>query len=546
MWGILFLVSLAYAKTNFKVNTHNGFIEDEFGRVRIFHGMNAVVKLPPYLPTTDSFDARNSMSQKDIDYMTEWGFNFVRLGTIWEAVEKTAGVYDYEYLSKVNELITQLGEAGIYTLVDSHQDVLSRRLCGEGIPLDYAPVPTAKCEDTLVGKILRFTGFCKTIDEYVERVDENGLPLIEDCLKHMFPLYYTTPDANQLFENFYQNQTVRQAFINYWGQLAASVTDNPYVFGYDIINEPFAGSFYEHPEFYIPGVFDRKVLQPLYIDVAAKIRESDTQGIINFMPDQSPDVIGLFGGLVFDVGFTRTPGGEEYHDREIFNDHSYCCQAGNEVCAGAAQPSLENAKGFCRDFHRRRVQTRAKNARDLGVGLFFNEFGACSNSEACFEEIRGATDAFDDALASWAYWQYKYYDDITTTSNEAESLFNADGSVQKEFKLKALVRTYVQAFQGVPVSMKFDAYTGDFKTVFKVNASIQQPTEIYYNTEYYYPHGVDVSVTYGDKKATVTFPAQNRVHILFTEQLDDAVATVTLKPKAAPVQNEQGFLLATE
>lgn len=414
------------------------------------------------------------------------------------------------------------------------------------MPLDYTPQPTAKCGDTLVGKILRFAGVCKQLNEYVKSVDENGLPIIEECLKNSFVSYYLTPESNQLFENFYQNKTVRQAFVNYWGELAAAVAENPYVFGYDIINEPFASSFYEHPEFYIPGVFDRKVLQPLYIDVAAKIRESDTQGIINFMPDQSPDVIGLFGGLVFDVGFTKTPGGEQYKDREILNDHSYCCQAGADVCTEGAQPSLENAKGFCRDFHHRRVQTRVKNARELGVGLFFNEFGACSNSEACFEEIKGAADAFDEGLASWAYWQYKYYDDITTTSNEAESLFNADGSVQKEYKLKALVRTYVQAFQGVPVSMKFDAYTGDFKTVFKVNASIQQPTEIYYNTEYYYPHGVDVSVVYGGKQASVTFPAANRLQILFTEEVPGALAIVTLKPKAARVHEEKSFFLATE
>lgn len=29
---------------------------DELGRARIFHGFNAVVKLPEYIPTTDQFD----------------------------------------------------------------------------------------------------------------------------------------------------------------------------------------------------------------------------------------------------------------------------------------------------------------------------------------------------------------------------------------------------------------------------------------------------------------------------------------------------------
>jgi endoglycosylceramidase len=46
--------------------------------------------------------------------------NFVRLGVMWEAVERSPGVYDDAYLDKVEELINRLGKAGIYTLVDMH------------------------------------------------------------------------------------------------------------------------------------------------------------------------------------------------------------------------------------------------------------------------------------------------------------------------------------------------------------------------------------------------------------------------------------------
>jgi len=57
---------------------------------------------------------------------------------MWEAVEREQGKYDFDYLDKVNDLITKLGEYGIYTLVDAHQDVLARVICGEGIPDFYA------------------------------------------------------------------------------------------------------------------------------------------------------------------------------------------------------------------------------------------------------------------------------------------------------------------------------------------------------------------------------------------------------------------------
>jgi len=70
--------------------------------------------------------------------LNKWGINMVRLGVMWEAVERSPGVYDYTYLQKVNQLITKLGEHGIYTMVDSHQDVMAREICGEGMPDFYA------------------------------------------------------------------------------------------------------------------------------------------------------------------------------------------------------------------------------------------------------------------------------------------------------------------------------------------------------------------------------------------------------------------------
>lgn len=57
---------------------------------------------------------------------------------MWEAVEISAGKYNETYLNEVEKLINKLGEKGIYTMVDSHQDVISRYSCGEGIPNFYA------------------------------------------------------------------------------------------------------------------------------------------------------------------------------------------------------------------------------------------------------------------------------------------------------------------------------------------------------------------------------------------------------------------------
>lgn len=90
-------------------------------RTTILHGVNVVYKIAPYIPTNNStFDPQYSLNDEDIENMVEWGFNFVRLGVMWEAVENAPGQYDEVYLSKVNDLINKLGARGIYTMVDAH------------------------------------------------------------------------------------------------------------------------------------------------------------------------------------------------------------------------------------------------------------------------------------------------------------------------------------------------------------------------------------------------------------------------------------------
>lgn len=78
------------------------------------------------------------MTDEDIDNLAKWGMNLVRLGVMWEAVEREPGVYNETYLEEVEKLINKLGEKGIYTMVDAHQDILARRICGEGMPNFYA------------------------------------------------------------------------------------------------------------------------------------------------------------------------------------------------------------------------------------------------------------------------------------------------------------------------------------------------------------------------------------------------------------------------
>lgn len=146
------------------------------------------------------------------------------------------------------------------------------------------------------------------------------------------------------------------------------------------------------------------------------------------------------------------------------------------MCADGEPPLDKYSE--CRDFHFRKVSRRAQDAGRFDVPLIFTEFGACFDGERCAVEISNSADAFDDSLASWAYWMYKSFGDFTTTGGTSEGMFYDDGSVQ-ELKKDAITRTYAHAIQGTPSKMFFSTLNDGFFVNFKYDASITSPTEIY-------------------------------------------------------------------
>lgn len=462
----------------------------------MFHGVNIVYKVDPYIPARDKFDSQLSLTDAELDDLVKWGFNFVRLGVMWEAVERSPNVYNETYLNEIEGLINRLGEKGIYTLVDAHQDVLARKICGEGMPNFYATDLPTKCGNNTLGEVLQEVGVCKSIQEYGFRFDADGNPLIEDCQKHNFAGYYPSPESIELWDRLYSNKTgLQDIFINYWKRVAQRFANNPYVVGYDPLNEPFPSNFINDLSLiYSPGKFDRVGLQPLYTRAFNEAyKPADESKIMFFETTQFPSTIGILGGLVVNVGFTAPPGASIGSDKHVLNDHSYCCQLSPEICA-TGEPDLARAPE-CREWHEKRVATRSDDARALGVPLFISEFGACLNSTTCVQEITSLVDICDEHLAGWAYWQFKNYADLTTSAGtNSEGFYNNDGTLQ-DGKVKALTRAYLLASQGVLLSMKFTDETSDFRASFIANTTISQPTVAYLNSQYWYPTGYTLQVS---------------------------------------------------
>ena len=65
------------------------------------------------------------------------GYNTIRLGVLWAGAEPVEGKFNQTYFDQIKEIVKFSSEAGVYPLLDMHQDVWSRKFCGEGVP-DWA------------------------------------------------------------------------------------------------------------------------------------------------------------------------------------------------------------------------------------------------------------------------------------------------------------------------------------------------------------------------------------------------------------------------
>src|SRR4029079_10345734 len=106
-----------------------------------------------------------------------------------------------------------LGRHGVFSLLDFHQDLYNERFQGEGWP-NWA-------------------------------VQDDGLPNPENG----FPgNYLTNPALNRAFDHFWANDPgpggvgLQDRYAAAWGHVAARFRENPYVLGYDLLQEPWPGS----------------------------------------------------------------------------------------------------------------------------------------------------------------------------------------------------------------------------------------------------------------------------------------------------------------
>ncbi|HWM74954.1 MAG TPA: cellulase family glycosylhydrolase [Nocardioides sp.] len=420
------------------------WLVDEHGRVVILHGLNLVYKRKPYVPP----DSVSGFQARDARWLRRHGFNAARVGTLWAGLTPDRpGQADRSYLRKWQRVMDLLAGQKIWMQLDAHQDQWHETYGGEGVP-DWAmrrPAPY------------------------------HLLPVVTAP----FPLGYWTPETSTVFDEFWANKHgLLDGWVGAWRVAARRWKHQPYLMGYDLINEPWMGL--EWPTCLSNGCRGsyRRELQPALERATRAIRRIDRRNIVWWEPQQ------FAGGQRIDTFFTAP----KREPQLGLSWHSYCPEVFYES-QGLPIGDVEKCWSFGRDRQRHALH----QSRRMRAVPMMSEWGATDNIRALQIDAAVA----DEHLMGWAHWAYKFWRD-PTTADDAQGLFRDDRrlSTVKRAKVRTLVRTYAQATAGTPLKMRFDTDSGAFRYRYRPDRRIHEPTEIFVSP-LHYPRGWRVQVDHG-------------------------------------------------
>jgi hypothetical protein len=174
-----------------------------------------------------------------------WGFNALRFIVTWEAIEHSGPkMYDKEYLDYVEEVLKIAAEHQLYIFIDPHQDLWSRASGGDGAPIwtfEKAGLDITKFDASAAAFIMQYRYDPHNPDAYPPMAWLQNYGRLATCT--MFTLFFGgnafAPSCKVKglpIQNYLQDH-----YIAALKEVAKRVRDNPYVVGFEVMNEPSPG-----------------------------------------------------------------------------------------------------------------------------------------------------------------------------------------------------------------------------------------------------------------------------------------------------------------
>lgn len=369
-----------------------------------------VYKHTPYTPEAGGFN------EDDADWLAAQGFDSVRLGLLWKAVEPEPGVYDEAYIESLRHTVRILADRGIVTLLDAHQDMYNERFQGEFAP-DWA-----------------------VIDDGVPSLLQVGFPTNQVLNVGLLRAY----------DNFLADREgpggvgLQERYAAMWGHVAEAFRDEPGIMGFDILNEPWPGSAF--PICYLSGghcgpALDH--LNALHQKVSAAVTAAYPEAIIHYEPYS-----------MWNQGFNTRPAAPAATNTAL-SWHVYC-----------TSNALFNSYIGCQIPDGQTFANAEAVAQDQHSATLLSEFGATDDRAT----LEGVTGLARQHMVGWQYWSYCGCND-PTTQNQLQQGIVADPQVPgpvtcdavNQEKLSILAAPHLRAAAGTPTETTWDSASRTYR-----------------------------------------------------------------------------------
>lgn len=279
----------------------------------------------------------------DADQWRQFGYDEIRLAVSWSLLEPRPGHIDQTYIDRIAQVVDWARRAGIYVVIDMHQDAWSKYLYtpkGGSCPPPFSPVTGwHEADGAPAWASTHATPAC----QFQKR--ELDPAVIEDFER--FWADRPAPDGVGLQEHFAAVVTA----------LAKRFQDDPAVAGYDLFNEPSPGT---EP----PGAFAAATLFPFYAKVIATVRRAvpNFRQLFFLEPDITRDVTDVSTNVVPWSAYSPYP-------NVVYSPHIYTrVFTADAALSGAfGTPTfLPMNEGY---------ETAVAEARAMGTAVWVGEFG---------------------------------------------------------------------------------------------------------------------------------------------------------------------------
>ena len=417
-------------------NDRGGRIVDARGREVLLRGVNVNVLAQYAQPTR--LPAAQPFTPGDLAMLRATGFNLVRLQLSWSRIEPRPGAYDEAYLAEAERYIESFREAGMYTIVDIHQDAWGPSLAarpGEVCPPGLRPAlgwDGAPAWATLVSDLVpRCFAIAREINFAVEAA---------------WAAFWRDAPGPDSFG-------IRTRYTSMLGHVARRLARHDSLAGYDVMNEPAAFT----PE-------HEAALADLYTRALREIRAGERaarapQRLFLFQPSVRWSKLGR--GAPPD--FTRDTG-------IVYAPHLYMPQ----------RPVLRSAFQGARDEAR----------RFGGAPVLFGEWGAEPDRDPeYFSQHQGLQDTYAASAALWAWSEgcggpQRLTDIQLRGKQDVWGMLDIDCATGKSLPRRDLVRrltrAYVRAAPGRLNGQRYSAETGRFAAAGEAPGRNRATLLIYY------------------------------------------------------------------